>query len=367
MKLLFVVGHPAHVHFFRHTIEEMRSGGHEVLIGVVAKETTLELLALYGYDYDVLGGNVPNLLGKVLDLPAKDFRFFRFLSRKRPDLVLSVSSPYAAHACAALSVPHIAFSDTEIAKAILSLTYPFTDAFLTPASFAGNLGARHIRYNGYKELAYLHPNWFKPNSEVLDLIGAGADETLILVRFASWDSSHDFGTRSLRVQPAQRMITIVNELKKYGRILLTSECPLPPELQEYTIHIPLHRIHDLLSYASLYLGEGATMAAEAGVLGTPWIFVSPSGRGYLQEQQQRYGLGFWERSDRDAIDRAVGILSRRNLRAEWKSKQQTLLADKIDVTRYIIEFVEGWPRSFDEEMARAHVVREAPQPQPARG
>lgn len=346
MRLLFVVGHPAHVHFFRHTIEELRRGGHEVLIGVVAKESTTQLLAAYKLDHVVLGRNVPNILAKILDLPVKDLRFYRYLCRERPDMVLSVSSPYAAHACAALSIPHIAFSDTEIASAIISLTYPFTDAFVTPASFVGNLGDRHVRYDGYKELAYLHPNWFKPNLDVLDMIGAKSDEKLILIRFASWDSSHDLGAKQQRAQSDERMNRIVGELGKHGRVLLTSEKHLPDSLRDYAVNLPLDRIHDLLACCTLYFGEGATMAAEAGILGTPWIFVSPAGRGFLEDQQRRYGLGYWERSDQNALARANALLAAEDLHKSWESKRQALLAEKIDVTRFMLDLIQNWPQSL---------------------
>ena len=67
MKLLFLVGHPAHVHLFRHSIAELRARGHSVWIAAIEKETTLRLLSLYGLDYTPVGKNVPTLAGKLLD------------------------------------------------------------------------------------------------------------------------------------------------------------------------------------------------------------------------------------------------------------------------------------------------------------
>ena len=53
---------------------------------------------------------------------------------------------------------------------MLSLTMPFTDVILTPKSFTTDLGEKQIRINSFKELAYLHPNWFRPNRDVLGLL-----------------------------------------------------------------------------------------------------------------------------------------------------------------------------------------------------
>ncbi len=312
-------------------------------MGAIRKETTTELLEIYGMNYTTLGVNVPHLLGKVLDLPAKDVRFVRYLHRTKPNLVMSVNSPYAAQACAAVSVPHIAFCDTETATAILSLTYPFSDAFITPESFVGDLGSRHLRYKGYKELAYLHPRWFTPDPGVLDLIGASTRDRLILVRFASWDSSHDLDGRALRDGSWDRLTRIIRTLEAFGRVIVTSERDLPPSLLGYMTPIPLNKIHDLLYYCTLYFGEGATMASEAGVLGTPWVFVAPSGRGYLDDQQRRYGLGYWEKTDEAALERAIELLKSPDLKPRWRARRSRLLADMTDVTDFIVNLAEQWP------------------------
>ena len=51
----------------------------------------------------------------------------------------------------------------------------------------------------------------------------------------------------------------MRELSKYARIVITSEDPLPRDLEKYRSNIPPERMHDALYYASLYAGEGATM------------------------------------------------------------------------------------------------------------
>jgi len=353
MKLLFVVGHPAHVHLFRNAIAELRARGHSVWIAAIEKETTLRLLSLYGLDYTPVGKNFPTIAGKLLDLPLKDLRLAVLLSRIRPDLVVSTGSPYAAQASAALSIPHIAFSDTEIASSVIRLMLPFTDVVCTPSCFWLDLGTKHVRYRGYHELAYLHPNRFEANPDIFEAVDASPADRLIVVRFASWDSSHDVGARGVGSVLDGGLRSFVLQLERYGRVLISSEREIPDSLRELELTIPLDRVHDLLAAATLYIGEGATMASEAGVLGTPWIFVSKEGRGYLNDQKDRYGLGYHVTSPEAALVQAKSLLEHDDLKAGWKAKRERLLQEKIDVTQFMVEFLERWP----EKVSRPAMIQ----------
>ncbi len=101
------------------------------------------------------------------------------------------------------------------------------------------------------------------------------------------------------------------------------------------------------------------MASEAGVLGTPWIFISNATRSYLDDQEQKYGLGFRETSLDGAIDRVEEVFALPDLKRSWAIKREALLRDKIDVTDFIVRFVEDWPESFDGTKARIPALQEA--------
>ncbi len=53
-------------------------------------------------------------------------------------------------------------------------------------------------------------------------------------------------------------------------------------------------MHHVMAFASLYIGDSQTMAAEAGVLGVPFVrFNDFVGRiGYLRELEDTYHLGY---------------------------------------------------------------------------
>lgn len=50
----------------------------------------------------------------------------------------------------------------------------------------------------------------------------------------------------------------------------------------------------MMAFASLYIGDSQTMAAEAGILGVPFVrFNDFVGRiGYLRELEDKYELGY---------------------------------------------------------------------------
>jgi len=292
MRYLFITGHPAHVHLFKNVIKILEASGHEVLVGAVAREMTTDLLKLFGIRYLAFGRTRPEMIGKALDLLPKDLALLKMAREFNPDVFISTGSPYAAHVSALLDKPHLAFGDTEHATLTARLTIPFSSVVCTPSCYEGDLGPKQVRYNGYKELAYLHPTYFRPNRDVIDLAGLSSTEPYIIMRLASWDASHDLGDYGFGFKDDDQVLSFVRELESYGRVVVTSDRKVGPPLDAFGLSISPELIHHVMAFAKLYIGEGATMAAEAGVLGVPWIFVSNRGRGFLSDQQNRYGLGY---------------------------------------------------------------------------
>lgn len=327
----------------------MQRGGHDIRIGCIEKEITTRLLSHYGLPHVSIGLSQKEVITKTLDTVRKDFRMVRLIREFNPGIVVSTGIPYASHAAKLSGIPSIAFSDTEIATLVIKSMLPFVSAVCTPSCFSLDLGSKHIRYDGYHELAYLHPNYFEPDPSVLESAGLERGEAFVLSRFSSADSSHDFGWSGFSFRNSADALSFYSSLEKEARVFLTSEQPLPPRLRKYSLDLPFHKFHDLLAFASLYIGEGATIASEAGVLGVPWIFVSSNTRGYLTDQETEYGLGYVIDNKSDAEEKASELLGEENLKRVWQSKREKLLAEKIDVTDFIVRFVEDWPASLSRE------------------
>ena len=238
--------------------------------------------------------------------------------------------------------PTVTFYDTENATVSNLISYPFASEILTPDCYKGRVPeGKHLKYPGYHELAYLHPDRFTPDPEVLRANGVNPDEPFSVVRFVSWKALHDAKARGFS---REQKLSLVQALEKFGRVYITSEKPMPDPLERFRLPIPPHEIHHLLAFARLFIGESATMASESAILGTPFVYLDPVGRGYTDEQEKRYGLGFNFRSGQaeGSIEKAVDILSA-NLKDSFSFRESRarMLKEKVDVTRFMVERLSG--------------------------
>ena len=127
-----------------------------------------------------------------------------------------------------------------------------------------------------------------------------------------------------------------------------------------------------VAFASLYIGDSQTMAAEAGVLGVPFVrFNDFVGRiGYLRELEDVYELGYGihatplasgspiRRNDGSVQPSGVEELYKRveqlvsmpseERRAIFQSRRQKMLSEKIDCAKFLTYFIENYPSSADQ-------------------
>ena len=338
MKVFVDINHPAHVHFFKNLVWDMHDRGHDFFISSRDKEVALDLLDAYDIEYFNRGRGYSGVVGKSWGILDIDYKLYRHAKKFKPDVFLGLHNTYTAHLGKLMGKPSITFTDTEHARLANFMTFPFTDVICTPTCFMKDLGGKHVKYEGYHELAYLHPDRFKPDQSVLDDVGVGVNEKFFILRFVSWGASHDRGQSGFGLDEGKHLI---EGLSDYGRVFVISE-DRRPDLDEYRLDIAPERIHDLLHYATMYIGEGATMASEAACLGTPAVYVNTLTLGYLEEQEKRYGLTYNFRKSNAAIKKVFELLEKNNLKSEWRNKRDKMLADKVDVTSWMVEFIEKY-------------------------
>jgi uncharacterized protein len=346
MKILIDIGHPAHVHLFKNFAKDFERENHIVIFTIRGKEFVKELIVSNQLVHISLGKNQQSLFGKIVGLFKFDLLLLIAAIRFKPDIFLSHGSPYASHIAFITGKPHISFEDTFNFEQV-KLYRPFTKAILTADYCHPSVGKNEIKYSGYHELSYLHPNVFKPSETVLFNLKIGAEEKFVILRFVSWSASHDLGHKGFSLNNKLR---VVKEFSKYARVFISSEIPLPPELREYRFPLTPEYMHDAIAFSSLMFGESATMASEAAVLGVPGIYLDNTGRYYTREQEEKYGLVFnYTESEEDqikAIEKGIELLSGKEIKKDWQQRRSKMLADKIDVTAFLVWFVENFPESF---------------------
>jgi hypothetical protein len=320
----------------------MQSHGHKFFITTRDKEVTLNLLDEYNLPYFNRGKGRNGLLWKILYMLKADYILFKKAKVFKPDIFLSFGIMYAAQASSFLRKPHIAFDDTEHAWFQQLMNNPFSEVVLTPSCFTKKFGKKQINFESYMELAALHQRYFSPNPEIYQILGLQPGEKFILFRFVSWNASHDIGQKGM---PHNEKVRLVSELSKFAKVLISSETELPISLKQYQIIVPPHRMHDVQAFASLFIGEGATMASECAVLGTPAIFINSLAVGYCTEEEEKYQLVFNFRTPEDILEKALELIQMPNLRETFQQRRQKLLNDKIDLTAFMVWFVENYPQS----------------------
>jgi uncharacterized protein len=338
VKILIDITHPAHVHFFKNAALIWKQRGHDVRFVARDKEITIELLKAYNIHYEKLSRIRKGLLGLSIELIEHDYQLYKFVRHFKPDIMLNIGGTFIVHVGKLLGIKTCVFTDTEHAKISNAITFPFANWICTPESFMGDIGGKHITYNGFQELAYLHPNYFNPQESVLSEVGIGLGETFFIVRFVSWGASHDVGKRGLL---EEEKLNLVRQLENWGRVLITSEAILPKSLEPYQITINPIKIHDLLYFASFYIGEGATMATESALLGTPSIYINELSAGTIDELDKKYGLVFHVTE----MQSVASIVEKSLFNAEEKKKfnvsHRNLLNEKIDVTAWMVQLINN--------------------------
>jgi len=347
MRILIDIGHPAHVHLFKNFAWKMQEKGHKILFTCRDREFLLRLLQVYGFIYENFGKHYKSIVGKIQGLIKNELQMFNNAIQFKPDLFLSHGSSIAAFTSFLLQKPHISFEDTFNMEQV-RLYLLFTDVVLTGDYPHPSLGRKEINYPGYHELAYLHPNVFTPDENILKEIGIMDNEKYAIIRFVAWNATHDIGHRGFS---KEKKIKLVTELSRYIKVFISSEGDLPEELKQYQIKIKPENMHNVLYYTQLLVGESATMASECAMVGTPAIYINNSHFGSLDSQAE-YGLVHLfsedELAQEHAIQKAIEIVSKPDIKNEYRERAQKMLENKIDVTSFMIWFVENYPESVKE-------------------
>lgn len=342
MVVLFDIVHPAHVHFFKHIIWGLQKAGHKTLIVARDKDVTLALLNHYGFDYISVGhSGKKTRLSQLKELLFRDWAIWK-IARDSKATVILTRNPAGVQAARMTGAKGIFDTDDGLAAGIhFRAAAPFAHIITTPDCLAENFGQKHIKYPGYKQSAYLHPDHFTPDPAVLKSLGVEPGQKYFLVRFVDMIASHDTGESGLSYNDKSR---IIERLQEAGRVFISSEGRLPEKWQSLKIKIPPHMVHDALAFAFLCVGDSQTMSAEAAMLGTPSLRVSTfSGRiSYLNELEQRYGLtfGFQPGAIDDFFSKLNEILQGSNYFEHVKASHQRLIREKCNVAQWFIDFLE---------------------------
>ncbi len=337
MKVLFDITHPVNVHFFKHAIGELKAAGHQMLVVARDKDVTLELLRSTGIDFVCISRQGRTKLGMAAELAARNWRLARLARRFGADVMVAAEAGVSVGPVGAmLRIPQVIFDQVDRAPLQQLVGLTFARRIVTGESYIGQYGKRHVRFRGVLAQSYLDPRRFRADPAPLVAAGVDPAKPLIVMRLVRWGASHDVGRKGLGVGELQRA---VEELSRFGRVLISSEQPLPQGLAHCRNPVPARHLHDLLAHSRLCLAEGGTVSVEAGLLGVPAICCNTYDFGYLLSLERDFGIIRRTNSLADAMAMAIEILDDAGSLATWRSRRDSLFARTDDVAEFMLRMI----------------------------
>lgn len=354
-RFLFYMGHPAHYHNFKHSINGLLQKGHEIKVVARGKDVLFDLLKSEDWDLIKFKARKPSMqsawsltgkLGMIEAIAGREIAMLKIARKFKPDIMIGTDL-VITHVGKLLRIPSVVVNEDDSAAIPLmaKLAFPYATAILAPnCCDQSPANDKKIGYEGYHELAYLHPNYFMPDKNSLpeDFRVSG---TYFLLRFASLHAHHDDGRKGITDELALEIISI---LEPHGRVFITSERPFAERLEKYRLPVHPSQMHQVMAHAALYIGDSQTMAAEAAVLGVPSIrfndFVGELS--YLEELENKYELTKGIRADKpdELLETLKEWVEIENLKEIWEQRRQIMLSKTVDVTPFWMETFEKLTR-----------------------
>ena len=350
-RILFYFGHPAHYHLFKNVISAILDKNYKVNILIKKKDVLEELMQQSGFGYENIlpEGRKDNKISMAVGVVKRSWRLIKYCIKNRPDILIGTSAEIG-HVGSLLSITSINVNEEDffVGPLYSKVSYPYCSHILSPdVCNNGKWEKKSVKYVSYHELAYLHPNNFSPDKDVVRKY-IPANKKYFLLRFVKFGAHHDSGIKGITDELA---LKIINILKPYGNIVLTSERKIDPVLEPYKLKINPMDMHHMMAFSELFIGDSQTMAAEAGVLGVPFIhFNDFAGRiGYLNDIENKYELGYGINSNHTEIllEKVKELVEMPNRGEIFQKRREKMLSEKIDVTAFMVWFIENYPNSFE--------------------
>ncbi len=345
MRIIFDLGHPAHFHLFKNPIKALKDSGHDIEIVAREKDCLQQLVDETGWQYHLVAKTRDSFFAKGIQ-NLRAFRKVLRLARNSHTDFLAGTSLVVGPVARLSGSTSIIFNedDADIIPIFSKLAYPFAHYIVTPSSLVREEhGKKHIRYQGYHELAYLHPNRFTPDPSVFGELGLEKGQRFFLIRLVSLTAHHDIGAKGVSTEQGRFLLA---HLSAYGRVFISAEKTVDEELKKYLLPTRVDRIFDVMAFADMVVGDSQTMIAEAAVLGTPALRCNSFvGRiSYLEELEHKYGLafGFRPADFQQMLFKIDQLLSERDIKKQWQTRRQRMLNDCVDLTAWMVDLFNNF-------------------------
>ena len=272
MKIWFDILTPKQYLFFEYFIQKLQKQ-HKILCTSRKYEQVNGIRKFGSINPIIIGKHGgKNNVNKLLASLDRSKLLTKKIEKNSPDLLISFCSPEASRVAFGLGIPHIAFSDSPHANAVMRLALPYATKLLTPwiipkKDFEG-FGIDYKNIINYRTIdaAVIIKNYKKNKQKKSNL------RKMILIRPEESEAAY-ITKKSKTVKIIKKIIEkfpdeqkiVLSRYKeqtiKLKKIFGASICLLSKPVSG----------KELLNNVDCFIGSGGTMTAESGLLGIPTV------------------------------------------------------------------------------------------------
>ncbi|RLG52961.1 MAG: hypothetical protein DRN96_01110 [Thermoproteota archaeon] len=287
-------------------------------------------------------------LDKLLSSSKRIEKLASLISRRKPSVHVSFSSPEGCRVAFGLGIPIICVNDTPHAYHVGKLTLPLADYVVTPAAIPvekfealGAKRSRIVQYNGVDEVAWMKSE--KPNPDELLKLGIDPDKKLVLVRpeesFAAY-LENIVDREKMYVEPVMEVAINRGDCEVVFLPRYDEQARAVRRRYRRRVKVP-QRVVDtasIYSFCTLVVSGGGTMAREAALVGTPSICCFPGGELDVNRFLIERGFPIWHAS---SYYQAAGIAEKiLDAPGQFKVNTKGALAELEDPIPVLVRLIE---------------------------
>lgn len=335
MNLLFNLVHISDLNLFKPAINELGKSNQIYvtvrqrgdLLKIVEKELDLPII--------IIGNHQQAFLKKVIGIISSEYAYWKLIKKLNINVSINQSF-YSVWACKFRGAKFITFEDDFEYKLAFYYAKCFASKDVMP-KFIPAKGKNVVKYNGFKELAYLHPNRYSANHSILKTYNLEPYE-YVFVREVSnvslnYKNKKDHLSKILlRLSFKKIRVVLSIEDKSHLDHLIQSH----PNL--IVLNEPVEDIFSLIKFAKFSISSGDTVARESALLSTPCLF---TGNRNMIMNKSLIDLGLIININGiDDISKSIDDLF---LNAESRRKNMNILLTQYDdTTKVIIDQINGF-------------------------
>ena len=272
MKIWFDILTPKQYLFFEYFIQRLRK--QHKIVSTSRKYQQVNGIRKFGSINPIIVGKHggKNNVNKLLASLDRTKLLTNKIEKLNPDLLISFCSPEASRVAFGLGIPHIAFSDSPHAEAVMRLSLPYAAKLLTPwiipkSDFEG-FGINRKNIISYKAIdaGIIIKNYQKNKQKKINR------KKIIVIRPEESEAAY-ITKKSKTIKIIKK---IVDKFPEEQKIVLSRYKGQTENLRKIfgsdicLFSKPVNG-KELLNNTDCFIGSGGTMTAEAGLLGIPTI------------------------------------------------------------------------------------------------